>query len=154
MAKILKRTALVLVILFLAIQVIRPAKTNPQVPPERAIHAQMEVPAEVRAILERSCRDCHSAETRWPWYSHVAPVSWLVIDDVNDARNKMNLSDWAQYDTKKADEILGDICEQVSMNEMPLPSYRWMHRDAHLSAQEVRTLCEWTEREQEKLAKK
>ena len=154
MKKFFKRMAIVLAVIFLAIQVVRPVRTNPPVPRGRSIHSLMQVPPNVAEIFDRSCRDCHSSDTRWPWYSNVAPVSWFLIDDVNHGREHMDLSDWADYDNVQQQAMLEDICKQTSKGAMPIGSYLLMHREAKLSAAEVRTLCEWSEAERGKLAKK
>ena len=152
MPKLAKSILIVLVVAFLAIQVVRPERTNPPVDPSRTIHSQLQPPAEVAGILERSCNDCHSSQTRWPWYSNVAPTSWLLVSHVNHAREHLNLSEWAKYERKDADELLEEICEETSKGEMPLPSYLLIHRSSKLSAQDVRTLCEWSKAARERLA--
>src|SRR5712664_3174329 len=98
MRKILKWIAIILVIIFFGLQFIRPAKTNPPIDQAQTIEAQTQVTPQVEAILDRSCNDCHSNKTRWPWYSNVAPVSWLVVDDVNEARRVLNFSEWGRLD--------------------------------------------------------
>jgi hypothetical protein len=122
------------------------------VDPSRTIHSQLQPPPEVMSILERSCIDCHSNQTRWPWYSNLAPTSWLLVDHVNHARSHMNLSEWTKYETKDADELLEEICEETSKGAMPLPSYLLIHRSSKLSPQDVRTLCEWSKTARERLA--
>ncbi len=97
------------------------------------------------AVLDRACRDCHSNDTRWPWYTNVAPVSWFVIDHVNHGRRHFNYSDWAQYAPEDARRILENTCEYARQGSMPRPSYLWMHRDARLSDVDVATLCDWTD---------
>ena len=144
MNKTLKRIAVAVVVVAVGIQAVRPARTNPPVVPSQTIYAQMHVPADVRAILERSCRDCHSNETRWPWYSNVAPVSWLVVDDVNHGRSHLNFSEWAGYDEERSRELLGDIAKEVKMGEMPLRSYLMMHGDAKLG-EDAGKLISWGE---------
>ena len=143
-------------VMALAIQFVRPARTNPPVDPARRVHAAVEVPAEVSAILERACRDCHSNETRWPWYSHVAPASWFVIDHVNHGRSHLNFSEWnppgAQLPAANVDDLLGAICKEVQAGAMPLPSYLLVHRRSRLSKTDVRALCSWTELERQRLA--
>src|ERR1044071_9091520 len=109
--KILKWTAVVLAALFGALQFVRPARTNPPVDESRTIAAHLSVTPEVAAILDRSCNDCHSNVTRWPWYSNVAPVSWFVVDHVNVGRSEMNFSDWAQYPTRQQGGLLKEICK-------------------------------------------
>ena len=86
MKRILKWTGITLVVLLVVIQAVRPAKTNPAVDESRTIQAHSQITPEVTAILERACYDCHSNKTIWPWYSQVAPVSWLLVSDVNDGR--------------------------------------------------------------------
>lgn len=102
---------------------------------------------EVAAILDRSCRDCHTYETRWPWYSHVAPMSWLVISHVNEGREHLSLSDWASYNPSDAAHALAEMCEEVRDGGMPLGSYLIAHRSAALGDADVEALCAWTERE-------
>ena len=128
----------------LAIQLIRPPRTNPASDPSAALASHVEVPAGVAAILDRSCRDCHSNETRWPWYSNVAPVSWWVIDHVNHGRSHFNFSEWARYNREEQRDLLEQSCELSRKRAMPLPSYLRMH-DAAMTAQDIQTLCEFTE---------
>ena len=142
--KILKWIVIVVAVLFVAIQVIRPAKTNPPVDETRTIYARIQVPPEVAGIMERSCQDCHSSKTVWPWYSQVAPVSWLLTDDVNDGRRHLNLSDWAAYDSKRASKKLDEMCEQVDHGEMPLWFYVPLHPKSKLTENDKKILCDWT----------
>lgn len=145
MMKWLVRIAIVLAIVFVAIQVIRPARTNPPTDPSRTIQTVMNVPAPVNAILQRSCHDCHSHDTRWPWYSNLAPMSWLVVKDVNEARQHMNFSEWAAYPPKDAEHLLEEMCEEVEKGDMPLEAYVLAHPSAKLSDGERQTLCAWAQ---------
>lgn len=138
--------------MFAALQLVRPERTNPPVDPSMRLDAQLTVPREVAAILERSCRDCHTNETRWPWYSQVAPPSLLLAHDVREGRDELNFSEWGDYDAETADEQLEEICEMVTDGEMPLRPYTWLHPDARLSAADVSRLCEWTEQARRELA--
>ena len=130
----------------LGIQLVRPDRTNPPVDASHGIEANLDVPADVRAIFERSCRDCHTHRTTWPWYSQVAPVSWLVAGHVRDGRRFLDLDEWTKYDANKSRAKLDQICENVSSGHMPIASYRPMHPGAKLSRGDVRTICEWTRR--------
>ncbi|MCZ6781905.1 MAG: heme-binding domain-containing protein, partial [Proteobacteria bacterium] len=76
--------------------------------------------AELRELLRRSCYDCHSHETRWPWYAHLAPVSWLVVYDVHEAREHLNFSAWNRYDRVEQREKIEEVWEEVEEGEMPL----------------------------------
>jgi hypothetical protein len=136
------------VIFFVAIvgaQAVRPPRTNPAVIKATATllpHA----PADVARIIDRSCRDCHSNETRWPWYSNVAPMSWVLINHVAHGRDHFNYSEWATYSEDDQDKLLGSVCSLTRKGRMPLPSYLWIHRDAVLSAADIDTLCAWSDK--------
>jgi hypothetical protein len=150
--KLLKWIVLVLAGLFVVMQLIRPARTNPPVDESRTIQAHTQLTPEAAAILNRSCNDCHSNQTRWPWYTNVAPVSWFVINHVNDGRRQMNFSDWAQYDRSEQENYLRKICREVKSGDMPIHSYLWLHGDAKLSSEDVKVLCDWTNDESQRLS--
>ena len=139
-----KYLAIAIALVLVAIQFVRPARTNPKTNPEATLAARVRVPANVGAVLDRSCRDCHSNETRWPWYSQVAPVSWFVIDHVDHGRSHFNYSNWARYSTDDAAKLLKESCELARKGAMPMPSYLWMHANARLTPADVDTLCAWT----------
>ena len=152
MKKIIKIVFIVLVLGFIAIQFFnRPDKsTTAEVTPGH-ITKVMTIPANVESILKRSCFDCHSNHTVWPWYTAVAPVSWLVADDVVKGRKKMNFSEWAKIPDSKKEARLNEICEQINAGEMPLPKYLYIHGDAKLSQADKDILCKWVETEMKKM---
>ena len=141
----IKRSLLVVLFAALAIQVFRPPRTNPTAAPRHDVTFAMAVHPQVASTMQRACRDCHSNDTRWPWYSHVAPVSWVVAYDVNSGRHAMNLSTWGQYSPKTQKELLGDICKEVRSGEMPDAGYRMMHANARLTPADVQAICTWTQ---------
>jgi hypothetical protein len=145
MRKIVRWASTAAIVGAAAIQFVRPARTNPVTIPERTLAARVPVTREAAAVLDRACRDCHSNDTRWPWYSHVAPASWLVIDHVDHGRRHVNYSDWAQYRREDAERLLQNTCAFARKDTMPLPSYLWMHRGARLSDADVSALCDWTD---------
>jgi len=104
----------------------------------------MTVPPEVAGILTRACQDCHSNQTVWPWYSRIAPVSWLTIHDVNEGRGELNFSEWSRYTARRQDRKLKEICEQVERGEMPMPIYTVTHPQAKLTASDRKTICVWS----------
>ena len=128
----------------LAVQFVPVDRTNPPADPAQALERHLPVTAEVKAILDRSCRDCHTNQTDWPLYSYVAPLSWDIVSHVNHAREEMNFSEWGTYDSATAQDKLIAICRQVRSGEMPLPSYTRIHRSTRLSADDVSRLCAWT----------
>ena len=127
------------VVALLGAQLVPVDRTNP------AVESEVPAPGPVREILRRSCYDCHSHETRWPWYSRVAPVSWLVRHDVNHAQEHLNFSTWNRYDAEKRKEHLEEIAEEVEEGAMPLWYYLPLHPEARLSDADRRTLVEWTQ---------
>jgi|SRR5918911_388781 hypothetical protein len=139
-----------IVLLLLVAQVIRPAMTNPPIDPMRTIETRTRMTADVAGVLQRSCSDCHSNGTRWPWYSKVAPVSWYLADDVNEGRRHLSLSDWAAYDAKRAANKLSEMCEQVQQGEMPPKPYLLIHKSALLSDADKKLICDWTASERDR----
>jgi hypothetical protein len=152
MKKIFRWVLIILVCAFVVIQFIRPARTNPAVNPQQTIEANLQVSPQVAAIFDRSCNDCHSNKTVWPWYTNVAPVSWLLTNHVNEGRHNMNLSEWGSYDKDKQSRRLRDMCEQVQDGEMPLSTYTPLHPSAKLSAEDVKTICDWGNSERQRLS--
>lgn len=144
MKKALKIIAAVVVLAFVGIQFVRPERTNPPVDPSRTLESNEKVPPQVQSILERSCKDCHTHKTEWPFYSNIAPVSWSVTDHVNHGREELNFSEWAKYSPEARERKLEEICEEVEEREMPHPQYLWIHRDAGLSQSDIRAICDWT----------
>ena len=138
--------------LFVAAQFSRPARTNPAADHSLAIQSHVQVSPQVASIIDRSCGDCHSNKTRWPWYSNVAPVSWLVIDHVNHGRSHLNFSEWGRYSQREAEGMLSQICKEVKSGAMPMSSYTPLHPGSTLSAEDVKTLCDWTNEERERIA--
>jgi hypothetical protein len=141
----LKRIGLAFVLVFVGIQVIRPERTNPPVVPARTIEAYTSIPPGVHATLRRACMDCHSNESRWPWYSNIAPVSWFLVDHVNGARRHVNFSEWDLRMKGRGGPRYEKLCEEVQSGAMPLTSYLLLHHDARLSKNDVDSLCAWTE---------
>ena len=93
------------------------------------------------SMIQRSCQDCHSYRTVWPWYSQVAPASWLLVKDVNEARRHLNFSEWATYPPRRAAHKLEEVCEMVfESKEMPLWFYVPLHPSGKLSDADRRTL--------------
>ena len=102
-------------------------------------------------ILERSCQDCHSDRTHWPWYSYVAPVSWLVEKDVRDGRIAFDMSRWSSYSADHKQEILAQLSAQVRNKRMPQPQYTLLHHDARLTNDDIAVLYEWAHSERRRL---
>lgn len=102
------------------------------------------LPGEIVTMLRESCYDCHSSQVKYPWYSHLAPVSWLVAKDVREGRDELNLSDWGRLEKRKKIKALSGIAEEVEKGNMPLPIYITMHPGAKLSDEQKKILVEWS----------
>lgn len=152
MKRIIKVLVIVVFAALVIIQFFRIDKNNPPIAEEDTLERSVAVPDEVEGILKASCNDCHSNRTVYPWYSNVAPVSWLLKNDIDEGRQKLNFSIFNTYDPKKKARRLEQICELVESKEMPLPSYLWMHRDAVLTPEQSRALCDWSRIESEKIS--
>ena len=133
----------IVAVVAIVIQFVRPDRTSPPVDPSHSIEAVLNVPRDVKDTLVRSCYDCHSHQTRWPWYSRVAPVSWLIANDVTEGREALNFSTWRGYPPDRASRKLDEIADMVTRREMPMPIYTYVHRDATLSDAQIKQLVEW-----------
>jgi hypothetical protein len=109
------------------------------------------VPAETESLLRAACFDCHSQEARFPWYSHVAPVSWLVARDINIGRENLDFSYWGNLSKRERLAALGEISEEVENGNMPMPIYVTMHPEADLSKEQREAIIQWAENAAEEL---
>jgi hypothetical protein len=124
-------------VLLAGAQAIRPAIENPPV------GGDLDAPPAVAVVLRRACYDCHSNETRWPWYARLAPASWLVAHDVSEGRRELNFSTWGAYTPHARRKKLAKSVEEVDEGEMPPWYYTLVHRDARLDAVERAALRAW-----------
>jgi hypothetical protein len=149
MKKIIKWIVVVFVVAFVLLQFANPAHTNPPVVNDLMV---TNAPSpQVAAMLRTACYDCHSHETRWPWYSHVMPMSWLVVKDVNDGRDAMNFSDWPKDNPMRAAKRLENMSEEISLGEMPPKKYTAIHTDARLTDSQRKELTDWLDAEAARL---
>ena len=113
--------------------------------------ANNDVPESIENLLRTSCYDCHSNETVYPWYSYVAPVSFLISKDTREGRHHLNFSEWEKMDAIEKAEALDDMAEEVEEGEMPMKIYPIMHSNARLSDADRNALAEWAEEMGEEL---
>lgn len=139
MRRIVLATTLVLSIGLLGLQ-LRPPEFPRDNPP---VVAPLEAPPRVEAILRRGCYDCHSHETRWPWYSRVAPASWLVTRDVAAGRSRMNFSTWGDLRDGFRRRHARRIVERVEKGEMPPRRYVLLHPGSRPDEAEIEVLRRW-----------
>ena len=139
----MKRAAFVLaviVIVFAGAQLVRPGRANPAIEPGHTIQARVGTSSELVAVLDRACSDCHSSATRWPWYTQIAPASWLMTYAVTEGRRAVNFSEWAGYPPEQQRQLLLESCKDASDGKMP-GAYTVLHPEMKLSARDIETIC-------------
>jgi len=129
--------------LLIIIQFFRIDKTNPEIIAENDFIIANKAPEEIATLLKNSCYDCHSNESKYPWYSNVAPISWLVKNHINEAREELNFSEWGTFDAKRKGHKLEEAIEHLEEGEMPLKSYTWLHDEAKLTVEQKTQLMNW-----------
>jgi hypothetical protein len=150
--RVLKWIFVVLVVVFALAQLTNLGRTNPAVTAGHDFFSGTNIPpAEITSMLRNACYDCHSYETRLPWYGHIAPVSWWLNSHIADARYVLNFSEWPHNDPQKAARKLNHIGDSVRDGDMPLPSYTKIHKAARLTEQQRDALSEWAFQESDRL---
>ncbi|MGH9664284.1 MAG: heme-binding domain-containing protein [Bryobacteraceae bacterium] len=149
----MRRALRIVLLAVVAVLAVTSLLTWPQAPesPVAPLLAGAHVPPEVLATIERSCRDCHSEATQYPWYSYVAPASLLINKDVRRGREHLNLSRWGNYSLIRRERSLSEIANQVRDGDMPLAMYTLLHRGAKLSKAEADAIFRWTQTERYRL---
>jgi Haem-binding domain len=137
-------------VFLLGAQFVRPAMKDP---PHKKLMEGAVIPGNVTAILNRACQDCHSNNTKWPWYAKVAPVSFLVANDVRKGREFLNLSEWEQYSRGQKVGYLSSMSEATRDRKMPPRVYSTLHADARLSDEERKVIARWAAEERQRLWK-
>lgn len=149
------RILLGLAVVFVGIQVFRPAKNLSAAAPftgKDDITVLFPPPPDVKQILATSCYDCHSNQTRYPWYAEVQPVAWWLAGHIKDARRNVNFAEFGSYTPKRQVKKLEAVCDEVRDRAMPLKSYTLLHRDARLTEAQITTLCHWAEAAEDRIA--
>ena len=141
----IRKILIVLVVIFIAIQFFRPKKNLSAEISQNDITLHFTVPENVQIILKKSCYDCHSNNTVYPWYNNIQPVAWWLANHVADGKRELNFSEFASYPAKKQYRKLRTTIEQIKETEMPLNSYLWIHKDAILTSDQKITLSNWAD---------
>lgn len=152
MRKILKVAVIGLAVVFVVLQFFQIDRASVPVVPNETLQAAVNVPADITQILGRSCNDCHTDQTRYPWYSYVQPAGWFLKDHIEEGKRELNLSVFNTYEPKRKVRKLEEMCEMVQAGSMPLPSYTWIHGSAVLSKSDVQAICDWAEKEKVKIS--
>ncbi len=150
----MKKILTVVLVAFIIIQFFPIDKTNPVPTPGMDFIKIKNTPPEVAAIINRSCYDCHSNETRYPWYSNIAPSSWILKNHIDEGRKELNFSTFAVYEPKTQAHKLQECIEMVEKKEMPLESYFIGHQDAKLTDVQRKLLTDYFKREKQETERK
>jgi len=140
----IRKILIALLVILVLLQFYRPAR-NLSGEKSKDISVLYPVPDTVNAILERACNDCHSNKTIYPWYAEVQPVGWWLKNHVNDGKRHLNFNEFATYWLARQKKKMEEVIEQIKKDEMPLPSYTWIHKDAILSDGEKVTINTWAQ---------
>ncbi|MEP6465339.1 MAG: heme-binding domain-containing protein [Parafilimonas sp.] len=141
----LKKILLILLLIFVAVQFIRPQKNlHPGVQPND-ISTLYVVPADVDSILVKACKDCHSNNTRYPWYNNIQPVAWFLANHVEGGTRSFNLNEFATYPVFRQYDKISEIKKQIDKGDMPLSTYTLIHTDARLTDSQKNTIISWSE---------
>jgi len=141
--KILKKITVLLLVVFVIAQFFGPEKNEGTLESITAFTNDTKPSDEVMTLLETTCFDCHSNNTRYPWYNNITPVNYWLADHVKHGKKHLNFSDWGSYSVKRKDHKLDEVIEMVEDKEMPLPSYTWTHGEAKLSDKQIEDLITW-----------
>ncbi len=138
----IKNILVALLVVFVLMQIVRIDTKNPATNPSD-VFSEATMTPEIKGLLNTACYDCHSNNTRYPWYSNIAPVSWWLQHHVHEGREELNFSEWNAMDAKKKDHKLKECVEMIEEGEMPMNSYTWTHTDARLNAEQKAVLIRY-----------
>ncbi len=141
----MKRILLILLIILIAIQFFKPQKNLHPLAQPNDISTLYPIPANVDTILIHACKDCHSNNTRYPWYNNVQPVAWFLDNHVRDGKRSFNLNEFATYPAWRQYDKISEVKKQINKGEMPLSSYTWIHKDAILTEAQKNAIDGWSE---------
>ncbi|GAA4416637.1 heme-binding domain-containing protein [Nibrella viscosa] len=145
------KIAIGLLVVLVLIQFIRPDLNQGEAATPQDITHAVQVPDDVMLTLKTSCYDCHSNHTNYPWYASINPVGMWLGHHIEEGKEELNFSTFAQYPKKKQDHKLEEIGEELEEGHMPLPAYTLIHTDTKLSEQQVKRVVEWVNAERQKL---
>ena len=142
---ILKKIGLILLGALVLIQFIRPEKNQSTVNPDQQLTSRYPIPDSVNTILQKACMDCHSNNTRYPWYASLQPVAWWLDEHVRDGKKHLNFDEYTHRSLRYQFHKMEETIEMVKEEEMPLPSYTWTHSEARLTKEERIAITRWAQ---------
>ena len=151
--KAVKKLLIAFALVFIAIQFIPSGIPENKPGDIKSIGNSNLVTGPVLDLLQKSCFDCHSNQVQFPWYSMLAPSSWLLADHINDGKSRLNFSEWEDYSNRKKIGLLQEIKDEVESGNMPLKSYLLFHREAKMNSEEISVVLTWTDEAAAKILK-
>jgi Haem-binding domain len=139
----LKQVMFFLVLVLVVIQFFRPERNISAQAQPKALKQGYGVPASVETYLKKACYDCHSDNTRYPWYAEVQPVAWYLAHHVTEGKGELNFDEFLNYPAKKQDHKLEEVVETLEEGEMPLPAYTLIHKEAVLTEAQKKEIMDW-----------
>ncbi len=140
-----KKIMLVLLVALIAIQFFHPKKNKAEGPQPNYIGIAYTIPEDAKSIMAKACNDCHSNNTRYPWYSRIQPVDWWLNKHVVEGKKKINFDEYTNKPLRSQYHKMEEVIEMVKEGEMPLNSYTWTHKDAKLTDNERSTITGWAQ---------
>src|SRR5690349_10711076 len=140
-----KKIGLILLVILIVIQFIHPKPNKSPGDQPNNIGNSFSIPADVKSIMQKACNDCHSNNTRYPWYSNIQPVDWWLTNHIKDGKKELNFDEYTNRSLRYQYHKMEEAIEQVKENKMPLDSYTWIHKDAKLNDSEKGQFIAWAE---------
>lgn len=150
--KRVKRLLLVILIVFILIQFVRPVRNQSGQDEQSAIAVPFSIPDTVYSLFQNACFDCHSNDTNYPWYSNIQPVGWLIEKDISDGKAKLNFSELGSLSPRRQMSKWQNVENRIKDGTMPLPMYQFMHPRARLTEAERQRLIDWVRKTMDTLA--
>jgi Haem-binding domain len=141
----IKRILIFLLFALIVIQFIHPKPNKATGEQKNFIGNVYAIPENVKTILIKACNDCHTNNTRYPWYSNIQPVDWWLTNHIKEGKAHLNLDEFTNRKLSYQYHKLEEISEEVKEGHMPLSSYLWLHKDAKLSEEEKTTVINWAD---------
>lgn len=148
----IKAGLLALLIILLAIQLIQPARNHNGQAVNEDISKISRVPEQVQGIFKKSCYDCHSNQTEYPWYTYIQPVGLWMNSHIREGKEELNFSEFAAYSKRRQLSKLKSIGESIQDGKMPLSSYTFIHQNARLSENEKALILDWVKNTRDSLS--
>lgn len=149
-----KKIGLLLLVIFIAIQFLQPARNKSGQVMPTDISRTVPVSSAVSALLKTGCYDCHSNNTNYPWYATVQPIGWIVNGHIQKGKAELNFSEFGSYTIRRQKSKLKSIANQVNDNSMPLASYTFIHKNAKLSKEDKALIIDWATQTNEAISTK